>query len=154
MTKKKRRMNIFVDADSCPVKKEIISLANEYDLNVFFVASYKHQPSEEIGGIWKYVDSHFQAVDLFIVNHLQKGDLLITQDIGLASLATSKGGYAFSPRGNQYSESEMAYILDIRHLQAKARRSGRFEKGARPFTDADRKQFLKKVRRFLSKYEG
>ena len=142
-------MKIFVDADSCPVKKEIISLANEYHLSVFFVASYKHQPDEEIGGIWKYVDSNFQEVDLFIVNHMQKGDLLITQDIGLASLAISKGGYAFSPRGKQFSESEMPFVLELRHLQAKARRSGRFDKGMKPFTEVDRKQFAKNIRKFF-----
>ncbi|MDQ0213907.1 uncharacterized protein YaiI (UPF0178 family) [Oikeobacillus pervagus] len=143
-------MKIFVDADSCPVKEEIISVASEYNSKVIFVASTSHQVKREIGGVWKYVDPDDQAADLYIFNHLRKGDLLVTQDIGLASLALSKGGYSLSPRGIIFNESRMDEALHFRYLSAKARRAGVHTKGPKVFTEVDRRNFIHALREMIA----
>lgn len=76
----------FVDADSCPVKEEIVEIASEFSIKVLFIASYDHHVSKEITyATWKYVDSRKEAANMFIMNHTVKGDIVITHDIGLAS---------------------------------------------------------------------
>lgn len=147
-------MKIFVDADSCPVKQEILTLAKEYNSDVVFVASIRHMMNETMEGTWKYVDPDAEAADLYIFNHLQKGDVLVTQDIGLAGLALSKQVHVLSPRGYIFEEDKMADELHFRHLAAKARRSGVYSKGPKAFTDADESRFIVNMKKILSEAAG
>jgi len=143
-----------VDADSCPVKGEIVEIAKCYSVEVLFIASYAHMTREETEMKWKYVDSTKEAVDLFIMNAVKKQDIVITQDIGLASTLLLKNVHVLSPRGKIMEESEIATALDMRYLSAKARRRGIYGKGPKPFTEADRKNFQKNLIKVLSKIEG
>ncbi|MBM7650010.1 uncharacterized protein YaiI (UPF0178 family) [Bacillus ectoiniformans] len=147
-------MKIFVDADSCPVKQEILTLAKEYKIEAVFVASIRHMMNQTMEGTWKYVDPDAEAADLYIFNHLQKGDVLVTQDIGLAGLALSKQVNVVSPRGHVYHEDNMANELHFRHLAAKARRSGVYSKGPKAFTDADNSRFMVNMKNILSQAAG
>ncbi len=134
---------IFVDADACPVKDVISVIAKDLKLEVFFIASYYHKPSNmNEGENWTFVDPDREACDLYILNHIKRGDILVTQDIGLASLALQKGSFVFSPRGTEYREETIDTALDFRYLAAKDRRRGKFSKGPKPFTDKDRNLFL------------
>ncbi|WHY82718.1 YaiI/YqxD family protein [Siminovitchia fortis] len=134
---------IFVDADACPVKEEISQIAKDLKLEVFFIASYYHKPSTvKEGDNWTFVDPDREACDLYILNHAKRGDILVTQDIGLASLALQKGVYVFSPRGTEYKEETIDTALDFRYLAAKDRERGKFWKGPKPFKDEDRHRFL------------
>jgi len=148
------KMKIFVDADSCPVKKEVLSIAAAFSVPVIFVASIRHQLSKEIGGTWKYVDPDDQAADMYIFNHLRNKDLLVTQDIGLASLALSKGAFALSVRGYVYEEGKIESDLQFRYLAAKARRAGRHTKGPKALTNEDVQRFMQNLERILSKVAG
>ncbi|WP_349305479.1 YaiI/YqxD family protein [Bacillus sp. FJAT-50079] len=146
---------IYVDADACPVKAEISAIANEYNWDIRFVASYDHKPkNEESNPQWCFVDAGKDSVDLYIVNKIRRGDVLITQDIGLASLVLPKGVYAISPRGTEYKEDTIEMALDFRFLAAKAREAGHYGKGPSPFGKEDRRQFQASLRRLLSKNEG
>lgn len=119
-----------------------------------YVASYDHKPAREEKGKWVFVDPGRDAADLYVINHAKRGDVLITQDIGLASLALGKGVYAISPRGTVYKEETIGTALDLRYLSAQARRLGIYDKGPKAFTEADRKKFLMALRRILSTNEG
>ncbi|AIE60775.1 YaiI/YqxD family protein [Bacillus methanolicus] len=143
-----------MDADSCPVKKEIVEIASFYSIKPIFIASYNHFKADTAGSFWEYVDSGKEAVDLFIMNRAKSGDIIVTQDIGLASALLPKGVYALSPRGIMYEENEINTALDIRYLSAKARRRGIYAKGPKPFTQNDRIKFVKQLTKILSKYEG
>lgn len=144
---------IFVDADACPVKNEIFLLAHQFNIESVFVSSYNHfSPSKEMK--WVYVDTEREAVDLYILNHALKGDVVVTQDIGLASMLVNRGIYVVSPRGKVYEEKEMNHILYIRYLQAKQRRQGVYAKGAKRFSDEERHAFLKSFEKILSKLAG
>lgn len=145
---------IYVDADSCPVKEDIVEVANRYHYHYLFVASYAHMVSESKGQNWTYVDSTKEAVDLFIMNASKSNDLVITQDIGLASTLLLKQVMVLSPRGFLYEENTIQAALDMRYLSAKARRRGKYGKGPKPFTKEDRQRFRKTLTRILSKNKG
>jgi uncharacterized protein len=143
-----------VDADSCPVKEEIVEIAHNFDINVVFVVSYNHMINGPIEGTWHYVDSDKEAADLFITNQVNTGDIAVTKDIGLASTLLSKKVYVLSPRGSLYEEKDIESALHMRYLSAKARRQGKYGKGPKPFTREDRTRFEKNFTEILSKIKG
>jgi uncharacterized protein len=110
--------------------------------------------SYDIGGAWAYVDSDKEAVDLYIMNHASKGDIVITQDIGLASTLVNRDVVSISPRGHLYLEKDMDTVLHLRYLSAKERRSGSHSKGPKPFTEEDRNHFIMSFENILSKLAG
>ncbi|WP_338150629.1 YaiI/YqxD family protein [Neobacillus muris] len=146
---------MYVDADSCPVKAEIVEIASSFTVPVQFVSSYDHHMRDEITyASWKYVDAGKEAADLFIMNHADKGDIVITQDIGLASTLLLKGVHVMSPKGYLFQESAMQTALDMRFLHAKARRRGDYGKGPKPFQAKDRIRFVTELTKILSNFAG
>ncbi|MCK6204392.1 YaiI/YqxD family protein [Bacillus infantis] len=154
MTSTLGKRSILVDADSCPVKMEIVEIAKGFEIEPVFVASYAHMVNDFGGAVWKFVDSSKEAADLFIMNHVKKGDVAVTQDIGLASTLLPKGVYVLSPRGTLYEEEHINTALDMRYLSAKARRRGQYGKGPKPFTQEDRSRFVKQLTKILSNLAG
>lgn len=144
-----------MDADSCPVKAEIVEIASKFSVKVLFVASYDHHGiNESTYAEWKYVDARKEAADLFIMNPTQKGDIVITQDIGLAYTLLLKGVQVLSPKGIVFDEDEIQTALDLRYLHAKARRRGVYGKGPKPFHSWDRVKFSTELAKILSKFAG
>lgn len=144
------RPRIFVDADACPVKLEIVSAAKPFCIGVIMVASFDHTlPHFEDVQIIQ-VDRSDQSVDLYIANQLRAGDILVTQDFGLAAIGLGKKALALSNRGQLYSDQSIDFLLARRHEQAKKRRGGKHTKGPRPFTDEDRHNFLQTLTKILS----
>lgn len=133
-------MKILVDADACPVKKEIDDLCRKYAIEVVYVASYAHY-SRDNSSEWVYVDANKEEADLYIVNHVTKGDIVVTQDMGLASLLTHKGVYVITNRGKKLEEEKMSQILHDRYLSYKQLHAGERIKGPRSLTDEDRLRF-------------
>jgi uncharacterized protein YaiI (UPF0178 family) len=150
----KKSYQIFVDADACPVKDEILLIANTYYIEVTFVASYSHVLTNKMSGKWIYVDTGKEEVDMYIVNHAKRNDVVVTQDIGLASLLLGKKMIVVSPRGRQFLEETIDLALNMRYLSAKERRKGFYSKGPSPFTDEDRKNFSYTFEKILSNLEG
>ncbi len=123
-------------------------------MEAIFVASYAHMKNDLQGQNWVFVDSHKEAVDLYIMNHVKKGDFAVTQDIGLASTLLAKGVYAISPRGILFEEKGMRTALELRHLSAKARRQGVHGKGPKAYTERDREKFIKGLSMLLSNFKA
>lgn len=140
---------IIVDADACPVKSEIVKAAVQFHIDVVMVASFDHRLSPMDGVQIVQVDRSDQSVDLYIANRIAPGDILVTQDFGLAALALGKKAIALSNRGQQYSDRTIDFLLDRRHEQAKQRRGGKHSKGPKPFTDEDRHFFLHSLTKLL-----
>ncbi|UJF35087.1 YaiI/YqxD family protein [Paenibacillus hexagrammi] len=149
-----RSRSIIVDADACPVKAEIEQAAMQYGIQVILVASYDHRMKASAQSKVVQVDRSDQSVDLYIANHIHEGDILVTQDFGLAALGLAKGAIALGNRGQEYTNSTIDFLLDRRHESAKQRRSGKHSKGPKPFTDADRQQFLHSLTKVLLNYAG
>ena len=142
---------IIVDADACPVKREIIETARRFNVPVVMVASYAHRISQEDGVDIVQTDMSDQSVDLAIANRLHAGDIVITQDFGLAALALGKGADAISNRGQLYSDQDIDYLLQRRHEHGRIRRGGGRHKGPKPFSEEDRKSFLHILTKLLVK---
>ncbi|GIO85304.1 UPF0178 protein YqxD [Paenibacillus faecis] len=140
---------IVVDGDSCPVKAEIAETARRFGIKVLMVSSYDHVLRESEGVEVVQVDRSQQSADLYIANHIASGDIVVTQDYGLAALALAKSCKTMSPRGDIYHPGNIDYLLERRHYQAKARRGGRHSKGPKPFTDEDRTHFTEVLLKLL-----
>ncbi|MCA1293007.1 YaiI/YqxD family protein [Paenibacillus sp. alder61] len=140
---------IVVDGDSCPVKAEISETARRFGIKVLMVSSYDHVLRESEGVEVVQVDRSQQSADLYIANHIASGDIVVTQDYGLAALALAKSCKTMSPRGDIYHPGNIDYLLERRHYQAKARRGGRHSKGPKPFTDEDRTHFTEVLLKLL-----
>lgn len=138
-------MKIYVDADACPVKDIIITEGTKYGIPIILVTSISHysnknQPS---GVETIYVDTGADAADYRIMKLAKKGDIIITQDYGLASLGLAKGCTVIHHKGFTYTNENIDQLLQTRYLSAMARKSGKRTKGPKPFTEEDRLQFKK-----------
>lgn len=142
-------MRILVDADACPVKDEIRHAAAKLGVPVVLVSSHDHMLREEAGVQVVRVDRGKESADLYIVNHLRAGDLVVTQDYGLAALVLAKRAYALSERGVIYDADNIEFLLDRRHISAKVRRGGGRTKGPKKFTAEDRAAFSEKCLKLL-----
>lgn len=119
---------IIVDADACPksVKRIIKTLADCYGWEMVTVASINHRME---GEHHIAVGSESQATDINIVNICTKGDIVVTQDWGLAALILGKGAGAVSPHGMIFREDKIGFLLEERHIKEKIRRAGGRTKG-------------------------
>lgn len=109
---------IVVDGDACPVKQEINTVARSFGIPVLMVSSYDHVLKAEEGVTVVQVDRGADSADLYIANHISAGDVVITQDYGLAALALGKRCRVLSNRGQEYEDSKMDFMLEGRHARA------------------------------------
>lgn len=91
---------------------------------------------------------------MYILNNIKTKDILITQDIGLASLVLQKGAFVLSANGKIYCEDQMDTALQFRYWARKERERRNFGKGPKAFGNADRHHFLSSFREILSNYDG
>jgi len=142
-------MKVLVDADACPVKDIIIRICRDFGVKVVMVVSPAHIFQTEVELI--LVDSGFQAVDIEIFNRVESGDIVVTEDKGLAAIVLSRRASVMSPRGRIFSEQKIDQMLEERHLAAKRRRAGLKTKGPRALTKADKQRFKTNFTKFISK---
>ncbi|WP_188208159.1 YaiI/YqxD family protein [Alkalibacillus aidingensis] len=149
-------MNIYVDADACPVTDIVIKEAKLRHIPVVLVKSFSHfSPSDEQDGVKTiYVDTGAEAADYKIMQLCQGGDLVITQDYGLASLALPKGCTVIHHKGFAYTNENIDQLLQSRYLNAKARKSGQKTKGPKAFTQEDREKFQEKLKMLLNNHSS
>jgi len=143
------RRCIYVDADACSFKDVVVEIANANRIAVTMVANYCHEiePSEEVEMV--RVDRDPEAVDLAITNRAAAGDIVVTQDYGLAALVLGKGARALSPRGRIFGEREIEALLEARQRAQKARRSGERLKGPPRLRPSDRERFRRALERLV-----
>ena len=144
-------MRILVDADACPVKDVIIEVAQEFSIQVIMVNSISHYSDFNDGVQHIIVDNIPQAADMVIINKVQKGDIVITQDYGLAALILEKCGNALHHTGKIYTGDKIEHLLFKRHLAAKIRRSGGKTQGPKAFTKQDKENFRMALQKLVLK---
>lgn len=134
-------MRIIVDADACPGKDIIEKVAKENNLELIMYCDINHVLNSEYA-IIKYVDSGFQSVDMKVANEAVEGDIVVTQDYGVAAMVLGKKAYAISPKGHIYDNENIDQLLFERHISQKVRRSGKksFNPKKRSKEDDDRLQ--------------
>lgn len=140
---------IIADADACPrkVRKIIAELSALYGWEMITVASLAHNIEDSPHHI--VVGAESQAADLVIHKMVEAGDIVVTQDWGLAALVLGKGAAALSPSGQIYNNERMDFLLEERHLKAKLRQSGGRSKGPAPRTLRDDKKFWDSLENIL-----
>lgn len=137
-------MKIYVDADACPMVEETTEEAGHYSVPVILVKSFAHYSSaftEQPGVETIYVDTGADAVDYRIVQLATKGDIVITQDYGLASLLLAKKCIVLHHSGFVFREETIDSFLTSRYVSAKARKAGQKTKGPKALTAQDRAAF-------------
>lgn len=138
-------MDIFVDADACPVKPEVYRVAGRYGLKVVLVAnkSLAVPPGEWIRLV--VVPGGFNAADDWIAGQIQAGDILVTADIPLAARCVSRQACVLSPAGKIFTEDNMGTALATRDLLCQLRECGEITGGPPPFSRRDRSRFLQRL---------
>jgi len=143
---------LFVDADACPVTREAIAAARELGMPVVLVANSSQnleRYTRRSGVEAIQVSSGSDAADFAVVERLQPGDVVVTQDIGLAAMVLGRSAVAISPRGHVFSRATIDAELFVRHDEKKLRRAGGRHGGPPPFTDEDREHFSAVLGRIL-----
>ncbi|MGR6896855.1 YaiI/YqxD family protein [Rummeliibacillus sp. BSL5] len=136
---------ICIDADGCPVVPESIQVAKELELEVIVFCDTAHLI--QIDGVQTVIVSKgADAVDFALVNQIQKGDITITQDYGLAAMVLAKGGYAINQNGLQYTSENIDQLLYARHFNQKVRQAGGRAKGPKKRTKEMNGRFIEKFR--------
>ena len=113
-------MKILVDADGCPVVGLTIEIAKEYGLDIIIVKNYAHEFYDSYATIIT-VDISHDSADFYIVNKAEKGDIVVTQDYGLAAMALSKGAICINQNGLIISSKNIDGLLNRRHINQKLR---------------------------------
>lgn len=116
-------MRILVDADACPVKNIIVNVAREFNLEVLMFVDTSHIIDD---GYSKtiVVGKGRDSVDFALVNEAKKGDIVVTQDYGVAAMVLSKGTFAINQNGLVYTNQNIDSLLMQRYVSFKVRESG------------------------------
>ena len=143
--------HLLVDADGCPRSclRMTETLGHQYRWPVVTVASFHHQIKRSDGGLHVRVSDEPQAADTALANRMRKGDILITQDYGLAALALGKGARALSPHGRVFTPETIDFLLAERHVKASFRRQGGRTSGPPPRRTGDDERFHQALRMLL-----
>ena len=142
-------MKIIIDADSCPVKENAVAIAGDYDIHVLMIASVSHNIAEEAGVSIRIVESLPQEADIAIINSAKKGDIVITNDQGLASIVLKKYTGVISPDGYIFREKDIDHLLEIRELQRRLREKGIRTKGPKKRKKEQDMTFEKNLRNLI-----
>lgn len=149
-------MQIWVDADACPVviKEILFRAADRSAISTTFVANQwlRLPPSPYLRAM--QVAQGFDVADDAIVAALVAGDLVITADIPLASQVIDKGGHALNPRGEFYSPENIKACLSVRDFMASLRESGVETGGPSAMQAADRHRFAAQLDQFLARHKS
>lgn len=135
---------IFVDADACPVINLIEHIARKHNIPVTLLCDTNHVLHSAYSDV-RIIGAGADAVDFALVNLCGKGDIVVTQDYGVAAMALGKGAHAIHQNGWVYTEKNIDQLLFERHLAKKARsaKGKQHLKGPRKRTDEDDERFVK-----------
>ncbi len=135
-------LEIFVDADACPVKEEVYRVARRYELKVYVISN---------GGVRVPIDPLIEMVivaqgpdvaDDWIVVRATAGDIVVTADIPLAHRCLQNGAQAIGPTGRPFTQASIGAAMAQRGLMEHLRSTGEITGGPKPFAAGDRSRFL------------
>ena len=143
-------MQILVDADACPVVSIVERVAKEHNLPVTLLCDTNHVLSSDYSEVI-VVGAGADAVDYKLISICHKGDIVVSQDYGVAAMALGKGAYAIHQSGKWYTNENIDQMLMERHLNKKARRASRKNhlKGPRKRTSEDNERFRESFEKMI-----
>ncbi len=133
---------IYVDADACPVKDEVLKVAERLDLHVTFVANGYLKPSRDpmIRNI--VVQKSADAADDWIADNIKANDIVITADIPLAARAVAIGAHVLGPTGKPFTPDNIGMAVAMRDFKQHLRETGESKGYNASFSKQDRSRFL------------
>jgi len=148
--KVKDSMKIIVDGDACPksVFRICMKVGHRYGIRVWTVASFNHSIDSDHHVV---VGNDSQEADIKIINMTEEGDIVVTQDWGLAAMVLGKGARCLSPAGREFRPDKIEFLLEEREVKSKFRRSGGRTQGPKKRTFEDDRRFEACLERILLK---
>ena len=143
-------MRVFFDADACPVVGIIEKVAREHNVPVTLLCDTNHVLFSDYSEVI-VVGAGADAVDYKLISICHKGDIVVSQDYGVAAMALGKGAYAIHQSGKWYTNENIDQMLMERHLNKKARRASRKNhlKGPRKRTSEDNERFRESFEKMI-----
>ena len=137
--------HIYIDADGCPVKDEVCKVAKRYAVPVTLVAnSWMRTPDDDSVRL-ELVGDGFNEADDWIVDQVNKDEIVITADIPLAAECIEKGARVIGPKGRLFTEDSIGGALANREVSSQLREHGLMTGGPAPFSKQDRSRFLQRL---------
>lgn len=142
-------MTVYVDADACPVTRIVERIAKKHDIPVVLLCDTNHVLSSDYSTV-RTIGAGADAVDIALINLCVKGDIVVTQDYGVAAMALGKGAYAIHQSGKWFTDDNIDGLLMERHMAKVARRKSKNHlKGPRKRTDEDDRRFEESFERLI-----
>ena len=142
-------MTIYIDADACPVTRIAEGIARKHGIPVTLLCDTNHRLTSDYSTV-RVIGAGTDAVDIALINLCSRGDLVVTQDYGVAALALGKGAKAIHQSGRRYTDENIDSLLMERHLAKKARRSGKHHlKGPARRTEEDDRRFAESFEQMI-----
>ena len=146
---------IYVDADACPVKDDIITIAIRHNTQVLMVCNGGIRPHPHDLISLKIVPSGPDEADKWIADHIMPHDILVTNDIPLAAKAVEKSAIVLRPDGSRITEKNIGNILATRDLMSDIRAADPFHQSkSKPFSNADKGRFRQMLDQELRLIKG
>jgi uncharacterized protein len=137
-----RPITIYVDADACPVKNEIYRVAERHGIKVIVVSNSPIAVPRDPLIERVVVAAGLDEADNWIAERTNRGDIVITADIPLASRCVKAGAEVIAPNGRAFTEESIGMTLAVRNLMHDLRSAGEATRGPPPFSPRDRSAFL------------
>jgi uncharacterized protein YaiI (UPF0178 family) len=137
-------MKIIVDGDACPGISIIENIAKKHGVELVVYCDIHHFIVLDYGEV-RIVDSGFQSVDMKVSNECKKGDVVVSQDYGVAAICLGKKAKVINPKGYIYTDENIGAMLEQRHLSQKIRRGGGRTPNARKRTSEDDERLYKNL---------
>ena len=142
-------MIVYVDADACPVTRIVEEIARKHGLRVVLLCDTNHVLTSPYSDV-RVIGAGADAVDIALINLCRRGDIVVTQDYGVAALALGKGARAIHQSGRRFTDENIDGLLMERHLAQKARRGGRHRlKGPARRTGEDDRRFAESFEQMI-----
>lgn len=135
-------VEIYVDADACPVKDEVLRVAARHKIKTLLVTDGGLRPNPSPLVELVIVAQGADAADDWIAEHIEASDICVTNDIPLAARCLERGALAIKPNGERFTKDGIGMALAGRNLMQELRDRGEVTGGPRPFAKADRSRFL------------
>ncbi len=144
-------MKILVDADACPVTRIVESIAKKHSIPVILLCDTNHVLQSDYSEV-RIIGAGSDAVDFALLNICERGDVVVTQDYGVAAMILGKGAYGIHQSGKWFTNENIDQMLMERHLNQKLRRSGKKShmKGPKKRTEEDNHHFMESLERLLN----
>jgi len=144
-------IRIFVDADACPVKKEIERISTRHNIKTFLVCNGGIRPPINPNIQLVVVNQKLDAADDWIIHNIRCMDICVTNDILLAERCIKKGAFVIKPNGSFYTEDNIGVAIATRKIKEIIRDKGEITTSFPEFSKADRSNFLNRMEHILQK---